>query len=114
MKNDKKGAAKKSAKASRTTTRLAALKDNRGIDPKLTVVTSKLAPHEVPDLKLDLEEIEIFEIPDEILDIDVEQLIEDQISVALAELVVKASHADEESVARAHDNAVSKSYLARN
>lgn len=74
MKNPKQRAPKRSAKASqasRTTTRQAALKDNsRGLGAQ--IVTSKLEPHEIPALNLDLEDGgEIYDIPDSILGDDV-------------------------------------------
>ncbi|HEY9684512.1 MAG TPA: hypothetical protein V6C86_23220 [Oculatellaceae cyanobacterium] len=74
MKNSKSRASKGSPKASRTTTRLAAIKTtNREIESKLTVVKSKLAPYEVPPLKLDLHSGEVFEISDAVLAGDTNQ-----------------------------------------
>ena len=71
MKNPKSRAPKRDPKASRTTTTQIAMKDNnRGLDNNLTIVTSKLAPHEIPPLNLKLKDVDIFEIPDSIIEED--------------------------------------------
>ena len=70
MKNSKKSS-KSSNKASRTITRQAAIKSTgREVENKLTVVKSKLAPHEVPPLNLTLTGAETFEISDDELAAD--------------------------------------------
>lgn len=53
---------------------MAAIKTtSREIESKLTVVKSKLAPYEVPPLKLDLHSVEVFEISDAVLAADTNQ-----------------------------------------
>ncbi len=69
LKNPKSRAPKRDPKASRTTTTQIAMKDNnRGLDNNLSIVTSKLAPHEIPPLNLKLKDVDIFEIPDSIIE----------------------------------------------
>jgi hypothetical protein len=92
LKNSKK-ASKSSNKASRTITRLAAIKTTgREAESKLTVVKSKLAPHEVPPLNLALHTGETFEILDEEIAADTDKRSrEDNVVVVRAEVPVSGS-----------------------
>ena len=86
MKNPKSRAQKSTAKASRTGTKIAALKDNRKSDDKITLLTSKLKAHQIPNLKLKLVESEVFVIPDSILNLDVTELTAEQIMILVADM----------------------------
>ena len=64
MKNPKARPLKKSAQASRTITKQSAMSDiNRGLD-SMNLVTSDLEAHEIPELKLDFSDGEVFELSD--------------------------------------------------
>ncbi len=64
MKNPKARPLKKSAQASRTITKQSAMSDiNRGLDG-MNLVTSALEAHEIPELRLNFSDGEVFELPD--------------------------------------------------
>jgi hypothetical protein len=65
MKHPKARTPKKSVQASRTITKQSAMSDiNRGLD-SMNLITSNLEAHEIPALRLDLPDGEVFDLADE-------------------------------------------------
>src|SRR5476649_2502750 len=118
LKNAKSRAPKRVPKASRTTTRQAAMKDtNRGLDGNLTLVTSKLAAHVIPRLNLNLAETEVFEIPDSILDLEINldevwQTVED-LAVTITSVTVLCEDQEDGKVTVQHDSAAAASTFGK-
>jgi hypothetical protein len=92
MKNPNARPLKKSAQASRTITKQSAMSDiNRGLD-SMNLITSDLEAHEIPELKLDFSDGEVFELSDSDSDDQAATIQVASVEAVAVEAVPTATH----------------------